>query len=138
MNKAKVAILKTKPESVLDDIQKLMRMADYENYLAKDAPTLIKLNLSWTKYFPSCSSEPWQLDGVVKTLLEDGFAADRLIAIENKTVVTDPIKGAKNNKWSPILEKYGVPFVPLPDAEWIKYEFKDKLLKLDQIFYPAK
>jgi uncharacterized protein (DUF362 family) len=134
MNRAKVVVLKTKPESVLDDYRKLMRMADYKNYLAKDVPTLIKLNLSWTKYFPSCSSEPWQLDGVVKTLREDGFTEDSVIAVENKTVVTDPIKGAKNNKWAPILEKYGVPFVPLPDAEWIKYEFKEELLKLDQIF----
>jgi len=134
MYKAKVVILKTKPESVLEDYQRLMRMANYENYLAKDNTTLIKLNLSWTKYFPSCSSEPWQLDGVVKTLLEDGFRKEQLIAVENKTVVTDPLEGAKNNKWAPILDKYGVSFVPLPDAEWMKYEFKDKLLKLDQIF----
>jgi len=76
MNRAKVVILKTKPESVLEDYQELMRLADYENYLAKDITTLIKLNLSWTKYFPSCSSQPWQLDGVVKTLLQDGFTRD--------------------------------------------------------------
>lgn len=134
MNRAKVVILRTKPESVLEDYQELMRLADYENYLAKDITTLIKLNLSWTKYFPSCSSQPWQLDGVLKALLQDGFTRDRIIAVENKTVVTDPIKGAKNNKWAPILEKFGIDFVPLPDTEWIKYEFKDKLLKLDQIF----
>jgi len=134
MNRSKVVIMRTKPESVLEDYQELMRMANYENYLAKDITALIKLNLSWTKYFPSCSSQPWQLDGVVKTLLQDGFTRDRIIAVENKTVVTDPIKGAKNNRWAPILEKYGIEFVPLPDIEWIKYEFKDKLLKLDQIF----
>lgn len=134
MNRAKVVILKTKPESILEDYQKLMHLADYENYLAKDITTLIKLNLSWTKYFPSCSSQPWQLDGVLKTLLQDGFKQDRIIAVENKTVVTDPNKGARNNKWAPILEKSGIEYVPLPDTEWIKYEFKDKLLKLDQIF----
>ncbi|MFC2165444.1 DUF362 domain-containing protein, partial [Acidobacteriota bacterium] len=134
MNRAKVVILRTKPESILEDYQDLMRKADYENFIAKDNTTLIKLNLSWTKYFPSCSSQPWQLDGVVKTLLQDGFSQDRIIAVENKTVVTDPLKGAKNNKWAPILEKFGIEFVPLPDTEWITYEFKDKLLKLDQIF----
>jgi len=134
MNRAKVVILKTGPESVLDDYQKLMQMADYETFLDKDVPTLIKLNLSWTKYFPSCSSQPWQLDGVLKTLLQSGYPQDRLIAVENKTVVTEPIKGAVNNKWAPILDKYDVSFVPLPGVEWIKYAFKDKLLKLDQIF----
>ncbi len=134
MNRAKVVILRTKPESVLEDYPKLMRLADYEKYLNKDITTLIKLNLSWTKYFPSCSSQPWQLDGVLKTLLQDGFARDQIIAVENKTVVTNPLKGAKNNKWTPILEKFGIEFVPLPDTDWIKYEFKDKLFKLDQIF----
>ena len=49
-------------------------------------------------------------------------------------MVTNPVKGARNNKWTPILQKYGIEFIPLPGVEWIKYEFKDKLLKLNQIF----
>jgi uncharacterized protein (DUF362 family) len=134
MGKAKVAVLKTTPSSVLDDYKKLMHMADYEDFVSRQKETLIKINLSWTKYFPSCSSQPWQLEGLVKTLLEDGFSKEKLFPVENKTVVTDPIKGARNNKWTPVLEKYGLPFVPLPDVEWGKYTFKEKLLRLDRIF----
>lgn len=134
MKKVKVVVLKTSPQSVLDDYQKLMRLAEYERDISKDNTTMIKLNLSWTKYFPSCSSEPWQLEGVLRTLIRDGFSSENLMAVENKTVVTDPVRGARNNKWTPILEKYGVNFVSLPQAEWIHYTFKDKLLKLDQIF----
>jgi uncharacterized protein (DUF362 family) len=134
MSRAKVVILKTSTETVLDDYNKLMRLAEYERSVSKDNATLIKLNLSWTKYFPSCSSEPWQLDGVAQTLLQDGYERDKLFAVENKTVVTDPVKGAKNNKWTPILKKYGIDFIPLPQVEWVTYTFKDKLLKLDQIF----
>ena len=134
MERSKVVILRTSTESILDDYKKLMRLADYERFISKDNTTLIKLNLSWTKYFPSCSSQPWQLDGLVQTLLADGYTKEKLVAVENKTVVTNPIKGAKNNKWTPILEKYGINFVPLDKAEWVKYTFKDKLLKLDQIF----
>ena len=55
--------------------------------------------------------------------------------MENKTVVTDPVKGAQNNLWMPVLKKYGLDFTPLTDVEWIKYEFKEKLLRLDQIFH---
>ena len=29
--------------------------------LSQDVDTLLKLNLSWTKYFPACSSQPWQV-----------------------------------------------------------------------------
>jgi len=91
--------------------------------------------LSWTKYFPACSSQPWQLEGVVKTLTEDTFPREKLFPVENKTVVTDPVKGAQNNLWMPVLKKYGLDFTPLTDVEWIKYEFKEKLLRLDQIFH---
>ncbi len=134
MARTKVAVLKTSPESVLDDYRKLMHLADYERVISKENTTLIKLNLSWTKYFPSCSSQPWQLEGVVETLIEDGYHNEKLVAVENKTVVTNPVKGAKNNKWTPILEKNGIDFVPLDTAEWMKVRFKEKLLKLDQIF----
>jgi uncharacterized protein (DUF362 family) len=132
--KPKVAIIKTSPESIIEDYQRLMHMADYEHHISKDEDTLIKLNLSWTKYFPSCSSQPWQLDGVVRTLLQDGYSPERLIPVENKTVVTNPVKGAKNNKWAPIMADSRLEYVPLPDVEWIKYEFKEKLLMLDKIF----
>ena len=134
MPRPKVAVLRTLPRSVVNDFQRVMHLAEYENVLRKDIPTLIKLNLSWTKYFPSCSSEPWQVEGVVRTLLEDGFQKEKLIPVENKTVVTNPVKGARNNKWAPILEKHGLTFVPLPDVEWVLYEFKSRLLKLNEIF----
>lgn len=134
MGRVRVAVLKTSPETVLDDIRTLMGLADYQSFLPKDRDTLIKLNLSWTKYFPSCSSQPWQVEGVVRTLLEDGYSREKLFPVENKTVVTNPMKGARNNKWLPILEKYGLEFVPLPDVEWIVYPFKSPLLKLNEIF----
>ena len=134
MAKSKVVVLKTCPETILDDYEKLMHVAEYEKFISKDTETLLKLNLSWTKYFPACSSQPWQLEGVVKTLIEDGFFKEKLFPVENKTVVTDPRKGVINNKWLPMLEKHGLPFISLPEVEWVKYEFKEKLVKLDRIF----
>jgi uncharacterized protein (DUF362 family) len=134
MNRSKVAVLKTSPETILEDYGELMRLADYKNYLPDDRDTVIKLNLSWTKYFPACSSQPWQLEGVVKTMLEDGCRREQLMPVENKTVVTDPLKGAVNNKWMPVLNKYGLGFTPLPDVEWVVFKPKAKLLMLDKIF----
>ena len=132
--KATVAVLKTTPQTVLDDYRTLMHLAEYEGWIDKAQDTLLKLNLSWTKYFPACSSQPWQLEGVVRTLLEDGFERERIFPVENKTVVTNPRKGAKNNLWLPVLERYGLPFIPLPELEWTVYRFQSPLLKLNQIF----
>jgi uncharacterized protein (DUF362 family) len=131
---SKVAVIKTSAPDVLNDYRSLLELIDYKSILDFNLPTLVKLNLSWTKYFPACSSQPWQLEGVVKTLIEDGFPEKNLLPIENKTVVTNPIKGAQNNLWMPVLEKYGLGYTPLPDVKWKIHEFKEPLLRLPQIF----
>ena len=131
---SRVAVLKTSPEKVLDDYARLMNLAEFEKFISKENDTLIKLNLSWTKYFPSCSSQPWQLEGLVRTLLQGGFPKTRLFPVENKTVVTHPVKGAKNNLWASVLERYGLDFFPLTEVEWTAYSFKGKLLKMNEVF----
>lgn len=132
--KPKVVVLKTSPDNVLNDIKKAMELAEYQKVISKDIDTILKLNLSWTKFFPACSSSPWQVEGVISKLIEDGFSKEKIFPVENKTVVTNPRKGAKNNRWIPVLEKFGLKFIPLPEVEWIKYEFKEKLLILDKLF----
>jgi uncharacterized protein (DUF362 family) len=134
MSRAIVAVLKTSPGTVVEDYGKVMRLAGVDRFLTKDRETLIKLNLSWTKYFPACSSEPWQVEGVVRALIENGFSREKLIPVENKTVVTNPRKGARNNRWLPVLDKHGLTFTPLPEVEWTVYPFKSPLLKLNEIF----
>jgi intein/homing endonuclease len=129
-----VAVLRTRPETVVEDYGRLMRLVKYDQVLGRDQDLILKLNLSWTKYFPACSSQPWQLDGVLRTLTDDGFDRRRLFPVENKTVVTNPVEGCRNNKWWPVLERYGLPFIPLPDVEWTVYRFKGPLLRLDRIF----
>ena len=131
---AKVAIVRTSPATVLDDIARAMDLAGASEHLTGERQLLLKLNLSWTKYFPACSSQPWQLEGVVRYLLSHGYGADRLIPIENKTVVTNPRKGAANNLWLPVLERYGLEFKPLTEVEWTVHRFREPLLRLHEIF----
>ena len=129
-----VAVVKTSPEAVLEDYGKVMRLAGYQATVPPEGETLLKLNLSWTQYFPACSTEPWQLEGVVRTLLCDGYSREKLFPVENKTVVTNPRKGCKNNLWEPILDRYGLEFQPLPEVEWTVHKFQSPLLKLNHIF----
>lgn len=131
---SRVAVVRTNAQNILPDYRKLLEMIDYQSTIDRDQDTIIKLNLSWTKYFPACSSQPWQLEGLVKTMLEDGYEPSRLFPLENKTVVTNPIEGAKNNLWTPILDEYGLSYTELPKVEWITWQFKEKLMKLNEIF----
>jgi len=131
---ARVAVVRTRPETVIDDYARVMDLAGYRDVLASDRDTLLKLNLSWTKYFPACSSQPWQVDGVVSKMLADGFAPARLIPVENRTVVTEPRQGCRNNRWEPVLERHGLTFTPLTEVDWQVYRFTSPLLKLNEIF----
>lgn len=134
MTRSAVAVVRTSPETVLSDYGRLMRLVDYSTVVPKSQDTVLKLNLSWTKYFPACSSQPWQVDGVCQTLMEDGYDPKRVFPVENKTVVTDPWDGAYNNRWLPTLAKHGLQFTALPEVEWTTVKFKSPLLKLNDIF----
>jgi hypothetical protein len=132
--KSKVAVLRTDPQTVFQDYRRLMHLAGYREVLDVSTPLLLKLNLSWTKYFPACSSQPWQLEGVLQTLREDGYSNALLTPVENKTVVTEPWAGARNNRWLPVLDRFSLKFQPLTEVEWIVYRFKSPLLMLNRIF----
>ncbi len=134
MEQSLVAVLKTRPETVVDDYRRLMELAEFERFLPRDHDTLIKLNLSWTKYFPACSTQPWQLEGVVRALLVADYPRERLLPVENRTVVTDPLRGCENNLWGNVLRYYGLSFTPLTNVEWRVHRFRSPLLKLPEIF----
>lgn len=96
---SKVVVMKTSPQSVLADIRKLMHEADYEKVLPKSAKTILKLNLSWSLFFPACSTSPWQLEGVIETMRNDGY--NNIVAMENKTVVTTHGRARKTTSGFP-------------------------------------
>jgi len=128
----KVALTKTSPTTVTEDYSRLMHLAEYERFLPKENKTIIKLNLSWTLFYPACSTPPWQLEGVLRTLREDGYKD--IVAVENQTVVTHPWKGAYYNKWLPVLKKYEVEFQPLTDVEGVPFKPKAEMLAMYDIF----
>ncbi|MDD4878218.1 MAG: DUF362 domain-containing protein [Candidatus Nanoarchaeia archaeon] len=128
----KVSVIRTKPETVLEDYKKLLDTSEVKKHLPCNEELLLKLNLSWSLYYPACSTEPWQLEGVLKYLKENSY--NNVQGVENKTVVTNVMKGVKGNKWGPVMEKYGCPFTRLDTAEWIDYKPKHDTPALDCIF----
>ncbi len=132
--KGRVAVLKTSPETVLEDYGRLMHLAGYQDALAKDKETILKINISWQQWYPACSTAPWQLEAVIKTLLDDGYQG--LIAAHNRTVVVDAYVGERNNKHKLVVDRYGLRNVHLyePDVEWVIYEPKEPFLVLDKIY----
>ncbi len=135
MAKSKVAVLRTKPDTVLEDYQRLCELAGLRNALDQSATTILKDNISWHLMYPGSNTTPWQLEGTILGLKDAGF--DDLVDVHNKTVVTIADLGDRYNKFGPVLEKYGIPkkynFKP-EDMTWIKYEPKAEMAVLDKVF----
>ncbi len=134
LGKGKVAVLKTKPETVLDDYAQVLKLAGVEDALPKSAETILKMNVSWQTWYPSCSTTPWQLEGVVRALRASGY--ENLIGAHNDTVVVDVKDGERNNKLRFVTDKYRVPCVYLFENqfEWMTYRPKQPFLVLDKVF----
>src|SRR5437762_8441601 len=132
---AKVAVLYTSAPTVVQDIGRAMRMADFETSLDKTAPTALKVNISWQHWYPGCSSTPWQIEGIAKALREEGFDKD-IIAAHNGTVVVKSHEGEVRNKHKLVQDRFHIPSVHLTDkgAKWVQYAPKAEMLVLDKIF----
>ena len=132
--RGKVAVLRTSPDTVVDDYVELMELAGYEETLPKDKETILKINISWQTWYPACSTAPWQLEGVIRALRAAGY--EGLIAGHNDTVVVDARVGEKNNKHKYVTDLYDLRNVHLyePQYSWVPYEPKEPFLVLDKIY----
>jgi uncharacterized protein (DUF362 family) len=135
MPRARVAVLRTAPETVLADYARLFELAGGAGALAPGVPTILKDNISWHFPMPSANTTPWQLEGTILALRQAGF--NDLVCVENQTVVTNALKGETLNGYTPILRGYQVPvrfnFQP-EHMTWVPYTPKAKMLALDQIY----
>jgi len=73
MAKATVAILRTKPETVVDDYRRLCELAGMRKALDASATTILKDNITWHNVFPGVNTTPWQLEGTIEALKYYGF-----------------------------------------------------------------
>ncbi len=127
-----VAVVKTSPETVLDDVKVAMNLAGYKRVLPRDLATLLKINISWQHYYPACSTTPWQLDGVIRTLMEDGYKD--IIPTHNGTVVVDAKEGRVKNGHKFVEELHSLHPIHLEEQKWVPFEPKEKFLVLDKIY----
>jgi uncharacterized protein (DUF362 family) len=131
--RGKVAIVRTTPKTVLDDYARLMEAANYREVLPKARKTLLKINISWQTWYPACSTTPWQLEGVIRTLQGDGYD---LAGVHNDTVVVDTADGEANNKQRYVTDKYSVPciYIYKPEVNWVRYEPEHPFLVLGGVY----
>jgi uncharacterized protein (DUF362 family) len=141
MLRSKVAILRTSPETVLEDYHRLMNLVDYQSVIARDADTALKVNISWHFFYPAASTTPWQLEGVIRAMKRDGYDPNLIHACHNRTVVIDARLGERENKQVNVVEAHGLRNIHLydPDVEWMPIrdavgDLADKFLCLNDVY----
>ena len=135
MAKSKVAVLKTRPESILDDYERLTALAGMNTALQAGATTILKDNISWHFPFPAANTTPWQMEGTILALQRAGFMD--IVCVQNKTVVTNAFKGEDLNNYVPIFKRYNIPVLynfKESDIIWKTYEPKAKMHVLNTIY----
>jgi uncharacterized protein (DUF362 family) len=135
MSKATVAALRTRPERVLEDYDRLFDLAGAGQALDPRTTTILKDNISWHFPFPAANTTPWQLEGTIKGLRARGY--EDLVCVQNKTVVTDAFKGEDLNGYVPIFQHYGIPVLynfKDEDMRWVQYQPKANMLVLNKVF----
>ena len=135
VEKSRVSLIRTTPETVLDDYVRAMKLADIDKHIDKSRTTILKDNISWHYPFPGANTTPWQMEGCILGLRAAGNPD--IVCVQNETVVTRARKGERLNKYDKVLKKYNIPvlynFKPR-DMKWIVYEPKAKLKALPSIF----
>lgn len=134
-SRSQVAVLYTRPETVLDDYQRLFDLAGGAQALNPNATTILKDNISWHFPMPSANTTPWQLEGTILALRRAGF--DDLVCVQNQTVVVSAFKGEDLNGYVPIFEGHKIPVLynfREGDMSWIPYEPKAEMSALNHIY----
>ncbi|HUT29932.1 MAG TPA: DUF362 domain-containing protein [Sedimentisphaerales bacterium] len=132
---SKVAVIRTRAETVLQDIQRVMELGGVKDALASGTTTILKNNLSWHLMYPAANTTPWQLEGTILGLRKAGFSD--LVCVENETVVTSAKAGEVLNKQRQVCDYYGVPVrynFKASDMNWRRYEPKVQMSVLNEIF----
>jgi len=120
MSRSRVAILRTSPRTVLEDYHRLMNLGGYQQVVAKDADTALKINISWHFFYPGSSTTPWQLEGVIRAMKRDGYDPALMHGCHNRTVVIDAHLGERENKQLQVIQANGLRNVHLYEGEdWI-------------------
>lgn len=144
----RVTVMKTVPETVVEDYGRLLRVAGFLDTIKPGRDTVLSISLPWHLWFPACSTAPWQLEGVARALLKNGFDAESILPTDSGFGNKDPRRAESNNGLTVAAERVGLRITSLeePPVSWMRYKAKADLTVLGRFcedgilvpdFYPG-
>jgi hypothetical protein len=117
-----VAILEARPETVVQDYNRLLELVDFKDLCGGAAPVLVP-GIRDGHWFPGRGTPPWQLDGVLKTCTDQ----ENLTSDDPVSCLVVAPKGKYNIGsgsgwgWERILRERGIAIVPTDSREPLPY-----------------
>ncbi len=111
MAKTKVAVVKTSPDTFIDDYSRLFDLLELDSsFFPGDctAPVTVAADLSWHNFAPACSTAPWQVDAVIAALAGCGVGPDRIRTLIPSGHGIHVSFGEILNRLAHAAEKHGV------------------------------
>jgi len=102
-----VYVYKTSPKTLESDLGKVLNTPDFQGFEPEEET-------------PGCNTSVWFLDALLRDLKDKGF--DNLKAIEGDLKLQPAVRTIEVIGIKDLLEKHGVPFIPIEDLPRDEYE----------------
>ncbi|KKS44783.1 MAG: hypothetical protein UV07_C0003G0018 [Candidatus Azambacteria bacterium GW2011_GWB1_42_17] len=130
------------PKSVFMAVRKAMELASWKKYV-QGKKLVLKVNVVWDRLYPSCTTTPMVIEGILKTILESKkFEAKNIVIADTDTAaimhadVAFKVLGIEN-----LAKKYGVSVINLSQTDFKEVLFKNALilhkLKISKVLLEA-
>lgn len=133
--RSKVAVLRVRPKSVLQDIERACNLAELATSFDAAAPCVLQDSVSSHHPFPSANTTPWQLEGAILALRRLGVT--ELSCAQGRSGLSDALAREDLNHFGAILKKHLVPALSLRkrgEVRWQEYRPKVRLHVLHELF----
>jgi len=110
-----VLILKTSPQTLREDVKRILKESGLVEHYNTNTKTLIKINANYDKFYPGCNTSTWFLDALFFALKELRFVD--LAVVESDLKLQPAEKTIEVTGVKDLCEKHKIPFINLSKEE---------------------
>jgi uncharacterized protein (DUF362 family) len=127
-----VAVVRTTPNSILEDVQRVMELANWRRFITPGANIALKPNLGWDKLIPGAVSAPWVVEAVIQTIRP---YVGEIYLVESDQVVVKADRALALTGLDKICKHNNVTWVNMSKGQFVQVSDPERLV-LKQIWIP--
>jgi uncharacterized protein (DUF362 family) len=122
---APVALLRTAPKSIEQDVHHVMELAEWRRYITPGADIALKPNLGWDKMVPGSVSAPWVVEAVILTIRDH---VGDIYLVESDQVVVKADDALALTGLLKVCQRHGVTWVNMSRGSFVQIDRPDRLV----------